>query len=85
MAQYPRRVFEVPNSSRVTKLEFQATQEIKGLKLGDMWVTFKNKGSVYVYHNVLEIKFDAITKAESVGKALQDIINNKNIKYERVQ
>lgn len=85
----PWVVYEIPNSSRVTKLEFQKTRTInrgtiKGIVLGNLRVTYKSNGARYIYYNIPKPVLDEILRADSVGKALQVIISNKDIKYEKL-
>jgi len=79
-------VWEIENSSRVTKIEFKETGKASGIvRVGDLKLTFKNSGQKYLYHDVPKLLVLNAVKAESVGKALNSIINNKKIKYEKVQ
>ena len=78
--------WEIENSSRVTKIEFKATGKSSGIvRVGDLKLTFKNSGQKYLYHNVPKLLVLNAVNAPSVGKALNSIINNKNIKYEKVK
>ena len=79
-------VWEIENSSRVTKIEFKETGKASGIvRVGDLKLTFKSSGQKYLYHDVPKLLVLNAVKAESVGKALNSIINNKKIKYEKVQ
>lgn len=79
-------IWDIENSSRVTKIEFKETGKASGIvKIGDLKLTFKNSGQKYLYHDVPKLLVINAVKAESVGKALNPIINNKNIKYEKVK
>ena len=79
-------VWEIENSSRVTKIEFKETGKASGIvRVGDLKLTFKNSGQKYLYHDVPKLLVLNAVRAESVGKALNSIINNKKIKYEKVQ
>ena len=79
-------VWEIENSSRVTKIEFKETSKASGiLRVGDVRLTFKNNKSRYLYHNVPKILVLNAIKAESVGKALNNIIKNPKIKYEKLK
>ena len=79
-------VWEIENSSRVTKIEFKETSKASGiLRVGDLRLTFKNNKSRYLYHNVPKILVLNAIKAESVGKALNNIIKNPKIKYEKLK
>lgn len=79
-------VWEIENSSRVTKIEFKETSRASGIvRVGDLRLTFKNNKSRYLYHNVPKILVLNAVKAESVGKALNNIIKNPKIKYEKLK
>lgn len=79
-------VWEIENSSRVTKIEFKETSRASGIvRVGDLRLTFKNNNSRYLYHNVPKILVLNAIKAESVGKALNNIIKNPKIKYEKLK
>ena len=78
--------WEIENSSRVTKIEFKETSRASGIvRVGDLRLTFKNNNSRYLYHNVPKILVLNAIKAESVGKALNNIIKNPKIKYEKLK
>ena len=80
------KIWEIENSSRVTKIEFQLTRQ-KGaiLRAGELILTFKTSGARYIYHNVPEVLVLNAVSAESVGKGLNPIIHNKRIKYEKLE
>lgn len=79
-------VWEIENSSRVTKIEFKETSRASRIvRVGDLRLTFKNNKSRYLYHNVPKILVLNAIKAESVGKALNNIIKNPKIKYEKLK
>ena len=79
-------VWEIENSSRVTKIEFKETGKASGIvRVGDLRLTFKNNKARYLYHNVPKILVLNAIKAESVGKALNNIIKNPKIKYEKLK
>ncbi len=79
-------VWDIENSSRVTKIEFKETGRASGIvRIGDLRLTFKNSGAKYLYHKVPRLLVLNAVNAPSVGKALNSIINNKNIKYEKVK
>lgn len=79
-------VWEIENSSRVTKIEFKETSRASGIvRVGDLRLTFKNNNSRYLYHNVPKILVLNAIKAKSVGKALNNIIKNPKIKYEKLK
>lgn len=79
-------VWEIENSSRVTKIEFKETGKASGIvRVGDLRLTFKNNKARYLYHNVPKILVLNAIKAESVGKALNTIIKNPKIKYEKLK
>lgn len=79
-------VWEIENSSRVTKIEFKETGKASGIvRIGDLKLTFKNNNQKYLYHNVPKLLVLNAVKAPSVGKALNTIIKNQNIKYEKVK
>lgn len=79
-------VWEIENSSRVTKIEFKETGKASGiLRVGDLRLTFKNNKARYLYHNVPKILVLNAIKAESVGKSLNNIIKNPKIKYEKLK
>lgn len=79
-------VWEIENSSRVTKIEFKETGKASCIvRVGDLRLTFKSNGARYLYHNVPKILVLNAVKAESVGKALNNIIKNPKIKYEKLK
>lgn len=79
-------VWEIENSSRVTKIEFKETGKASGIvRIGDLKLTFKNNNQKYLYHNVPKLLVLNAIKAPSVGKALNTIIKNPKIKYEKVK
>lgn len=79
-------VWEIENSSRVTKIEFKETGKASGIvRVGDLRLTFKNNKARYLYHNVPKILVLNAIKAESVGKSLNNIIKNPKIKYEKLK
>lgn len=85
----PWIVVDINNSSRVSKLEFKATRTINPgnnqlFVIGNLRVTFKNNGSRYMYYDITKAMFEQIISSESVGKALQVIVGNKDIKYEKL-
>ena len=77
-------VWDIENSSRVSRIEFKETGRTSGIvRTGDLKITFKNNQK-YLYHDVPKLLVLNAVKAESVGKALNAIIKNKNIRYEKV-
>lgn len=79
-------VWEIENSSRVSKIEFKETpNNTSFLKFGELKLTFKNNNQKYLYHNVPKVLVLNAIKAESVGKALNIIIKNPKIKYEKIK
>ena len=78
-------VWDIENSSRVSRIEFKETGRTSGIvRTGDLKITFKNNNQKYLYHDVPKLLVLNAVKAESVGKALNAIIKNKNIRYEKV-
>lgn len=79
-------VWDIENSSRVTKIEFKETGRASGIvRVGDLRLTFKNSGARYLYHKVPKLLVLNAVNAPSVGKALNSIISNKSIKYEKLK
>ena len=76
-------VLDIKGSSRVTHMEFHPRQEVIGIVTGDMLVTYTS-GSTYKYYNIAKPAFDRIVTAQSIGKALQAIVADKTIKYEKI-
>lgn len=78
------KIWDIDDSSRVSRVEFKKTKMNGILSAGELILTFKNNGSQYLYHNVPEMLVMNAVNAESIGKALNTIINNKKIKYEKI-
>ena len=74
---------DIKNSSRVAHMEFHPKGTERGFLIGEMYVTYTS-GSTYKYYNILKPVFDRIVSAQSVGKALQPIVSDKTIKYEKI-
>lgn len=74
---------DIKNSSRVSHMEYYPEKTSRGIIVGEMRVTY-NSGATYKYSNILKPVFDRIVSASSVGKALQAVVSDKSIKYEKM-
>ena len=75
---------DIKNSSRVSHMEYYPERKVYGkIIVGEMRVTY-NSGATYRYFNILKPVFDRIVSASSVGKALQAVVSDKKIKYEKM-
>lgn len=85
IANVEPRVFETKDSSRISKLEFYPQRVFGKIRIGYLIATFKTRNTRYKYYNVPEPLYNSIISAESVGKAFQEIVNDKDIKYEKLE
>lgn len=74
---------EIKDSTRVKKMAYTPRIISNGIVIGDMDVTY-NSDKTYRYYSIPKPVFDHIVTASSVGKALQPIVADKTIKYEKI-